>query len=278
MTPLVIGLVLGSAVTHAAWNAMLRSGADRLWSIVVMTTTSAALAIPFIIILPPPALASWPYLAPSAVLQILYCLLLARAYREGDLAQVYPIARGISPLLVTLGAAAFAGEHLSPVSLAGVALISTGVVALTLGGSRPSRQSTLFALGAGVFISAYTVADGLGARLSGHAESYTVWLFLLQGAPMPWIYLALRGPLSVSLSDPETRKAVAGGALSMLAYGVILWALTLAPMGQVSALRETAILFAAIIGVVFLREVWSWRRLSAATIIATGAVMLSASH
>jgi drug/metabolite transporter (DMT)-like permease len=278
MTPLVIGLVLGAAVTHAAWNAMLRSGADRLWSIVIMTTTSATLAIPFVVILPSPAPASWPCLALSAVLQILYCLLLARAYREGDLAQVYPLARGVSPLLVTLGAAAFAGEHLSPVSLAGVALISTGVVALSLGGARASRQSTLAALGAGVFISAYTVADGLGARLSGHAQSYSVWLFLLQGAPMPMIYGLLRGRLAISLKDPEALKAVAGGALSMLAYGVILWALTLAPMGQVSALRETAILFAAIIGVVFLREAWSWRRLGAATIIATGAVMLSAAH
>jgi len=275
LTPLVIGLVLGAALLHAAWNAILRSGADRLWSIVVVTMTSASVALPFVFILPLPAQASWPYVGVSAVLEIVYCLLLARAYRDGDLAQVYPMARGTAPALVTLGAAAVAGEQLSAAALLGVALVSLGIMALALGGARPSGKSTAAAIATGVFIAAYTVTDGLGARLSGHAMSYAAWLFVLQGAPMPLIYLMLRGPLAISVRDPETRKAVLGGVLSMLAYGVVLWALTLSPMGQVSALRETSILFAAVIGVVFLGERASLKRLAAAAMIAAGAFLLS---
>jgi len=278
LTPLVIGLVLAAAVLHAAWNAVLRSGADRLWSMVVMCMTSASAALVLVFFLPLPAPASWPYIGVSAVLQISYSLLLARAYREGQLAQIYPIARGTSPLLVTLGAAAVAGEELSAGALAGVALVSLGILGLALGGARPGARSTLAAVGCGVFIAAYTLIDGLGARLSGHASSYAVWLFLLQGAPMPLIYLAIRRRLVISLRSTETVKAMAGGALSMLAYGVVLWALTLAPMGQVSALRETSILFAVLIGVVFLKEPASLKRLGAAAMIAAGAFLLSVAH
>jgi drug/metabolite transporter (DMT)-like permease len=278
MTPLVVGLILSAALLHASWNAILRGGADRLWSITIMCAVSAAVALPFLFFLALPARATWPCIAFSAALQVSYCLFLVRAYREGGLAQVYPIARGTSPLLVTLGAAVVAGERLTPAALGGVALVSFGIMALAFEKARPSARSTLSALATGVFVAAYTLTDGVGARLSGHAQSYTAWLFLVQGAAMPLVYIALRGRLVVSLRQAETWKVLAGGVFGLLSYGVVIWALTLAPMGRVSALRETSILFAVVIGVVFLKEKLTPARLTAALMIAGGAIALSAAH
>jgi drug/metabolite transporter (DMT)-like permease len=276
MTPLVIGLVLGAALLHATWNALLRSGGDRLWSITVMSMTSAVVAAPFVLLLPAPAMASWPFIALSAALQIGYCLFLVRAYRDGELAQVYPIARGVSPLIVTLGAAVIAGERLAPTDLAGIALVSAGILGLAFGKTRPGLHSTLAALATGCFIAAYTLTDGVGARASGHATSYAAWLFVTQGAPMPLVYVAMRGRLKISPRDPDTLKAVGGGFISLIAYGIVVWALTKGPMGQVSALRETSVLFAAVIGVAFLKERLTLGRIASAVVIAGGAFLLSA--
>jgi drug/metabolite transporter (DMT)-like permease len=278
MTPLVVGLILGAALLHATWNAILRGGVDRLWSITVMCAVSAVVAAPFLVFLPLPAQASWPCIGLSATLQVSYCLFLVRAYREGGLAQVYPIARGTSPLLVTLGAVFVAGERLTPAALGGVALVSLGIMALAFEKARPSARSTLSAIATGVFVAAYTLTDGVGARLSGHAQSYTAWLFLVQGAAMPLVYIALRGRLVVPLRSAETWKVLLGGVFGLLSYGVVIWALTLAPMGRVSALRETSILFAVIIGVVFLKEKPTLPRMAAALMIASGAIALSTAH
>jgi drug/metabolite transporter (DMT)-like permease len=278
MTPLVVGLILSAALLHASWNAILRGHGDRLWSITVMCGMTALVAVPFLPFLAAPARASWPCIGLSAALQVCYCLFLVRAYREGGLAQVYPIARGTSPLLVTLGAVVVAGERLTAQALAGVGLVSLGIMALALEKARPSARSTLSAIACGVFIAAYTLTDGVGARLSGHAQSYTAWLFLVQGAAMPVVYLALRRRLVVPLKDPETWKVLAGGVFGLLSYGVVIWALTMAPMGRVSALRETSILFAAVIGVVFLKERLTPARTAAALMIAGGAIALSTAH
>lgn len=278
MTPLVVGLILGAALLHASWNAILRGGGDRLWSITVMCGMSALVAAPFLPFLAAPARASWPCIGFSAALQVCYCLFLVRAYREGGLAQVYPIARGTSPLLVTLGAAIVAGERPAPQALAGVALVSLGIMALAFEKARPGARTTLAAIATGMFVAAYTLTDGVGARLSGHAQSYAAWLFLVQGAAMPAVYVALRGRLAVPLKDPETWKVLAGGVFGLVSYGVVIWALTMAPMGRVSALRETSILFAAVIGVVFLKEKPTLPRGAAALMIAGGAVALSTAH
>jgi multidrug transporter EmrE-like cation transporter len=278
MTPLVIALVLGAAVLHAGWNAALRSHLDRLQGITVMSMTSALLALPFVFLLPLPDAASWPNVALSAALQIGYCFFLVRAYRGGDFGQIYPIARGASPLLVTLGATIVAGEHLPPVALAGVALVSGGIFACARGIDRAHLGSVLAALGAGVFIAGYTLADGSGARLSGHAYSYAAWSFVAQGLPMPLIYLALRKRWPVRLADSQTWRAIGGGAISMIAYGIVIVAMSLSPMGQVSALRETSILFAAVIGRIFLGEPLTARRIGAVCTIAVGAACLSLSH
>lgn len=274
MSPLVISLVLGSAVLHATWNAMLRSGADRLWSMAVMCFLCAVIALPVALLVPAPAAASWPYMVLSAALQIFYALFLVRAYRDGQLAHVYPIARGAAPLLVTLGAALVAGEHLAPFSLLGVALVSAGIVAIAFGHGRPDAASSLAALATGAFIAAYMVVDGLGVRRSDSAIGYAAWQAVLEGFPMLFVYAAIRRRWPAVALDRELGKMAIGAAISVSAYGVVIWAMSLSPMGQVSALRETSILFAALIGVVFLKEKVTPRRLAGAMMIAGGAVVL----
>ncbi|HSV03533.1 MAG TPA: DMT family transporter [Phenylobacterium sp.] len=275
MAPLVIALVLGSAVLHASWNAMLRSGADRLWSMSVMCAICALVALPVTWIVPPPLPASWPYLAGSAAVQVLYALFLVRAYRTGLLAHVYPIARGTAPLLVTLGAAVVAGEQLAPLSLMGVVLVSAGIMAIAFGRGRPDAGSLLAAVATGVFIAGYMVIDGLGVRLSAHPIGYAALQDVVAGAPMPFVYIAIRREWPAIKPSRELAKAAGGAVISVLAYGVVIWAMSRSAMGQVSALRETSILFAALIGALFLKERLTLRRLLGAAMIAGGAVALS---
>jgi drug/metabolite transporter (DMT)-like permease len=275
MNILVIGLILGAALVHATWNAILHSDADRLWSITLMCMVSAVCALPFALWLPRPAAASWPYIAASATLQVLYCLTLVRAYRHGELSQIYPIARGSAPMMVTLGAAVFAAERLGPLALAGVAMVSAGVIALARGKGRPDPVSVGMALLTGLLIAAYTVVDGVGGRLSGHAVSYALWLSVCQGAPMPLVFMVLRGPIRVTPVSRAGLMTASGGVLAALGYGSVILALSLSPMGAVSALRETSILFAALIGRVFLKEKLTPPRAAAGAVIALGAICLA---
>jgi drug/metabolite transporter (DMT)-like permease len=275
MSASVLALVLLSALLHATWNAALRSGTDRVWSMTVMCATTAASALPVALSLPAPARASWPYLASSALLQVSYCFFLVRAYRTGHLAQVYPIARGSSPLLVTLGAALFAHEQLGTRALAGVALASAGIAGCAVGRGRPDRASLLAAVTTGIFIAAYTVVDGIGARASGNAFGYVSWLFIAQGSAMALLFRLAQGPLRVDFKSRESWKAIGGGVLSIGSYGTVVWAMTLSPMGMTSALRETSVLFAALLGRVLLREPLGAERLVACAAIAAGAVLLA---
>jgi drug/metabolite transporter (DMT)-like permease len=200
---------------------------------------------------------------------------LAKAYDAGLLAEIYPIARGSSPLLVTLGALALAHERPAAPAVIGVILVSGGIIGMAFGRNRPNGAATLTALGAGAMIACYTLSDGLGARASGAPVAYTCWMFLLQGALMPFVYAGLRRTIPTARLDQDTAKNIVGGVLSLAAYAVVVWALSRAPMGQVSALRETGILFAMIIGVLFLRERPSGRQMVAAAVIAAGAAMLA---
>ena len=171
-------------------------------------------------------------------------------YRVGDLGQIYPISRGASPVLITLGAAVFAGESITPGELLGIAL------------------------GTGGFIAAYSVVDGIGARLSGAPLAYTVWMCALWGVLMPVVYIGLRDTRSLFRVRPGTVTALVGGLVSLLAYGMVIYAMNEAPLGAVSALRETSVLFAALIGYVFLGETLTARRILACVVIASGTLII----
>ena len=267
-------LVLFAALLHASWNALLRSGADRLWSMTVMCMAIAVTCLAAAPFMAPPAIESWGCMVLSGLLHVGYNLFLVRSYRVGDLGQIYPIARGSSPVLITLGAAVFAGERITPEELLGITLVSCGIISLAFKGRSLSVPSLPYALGTGGFIAAYSVVDGIGARLSGAPLSYTVWMCALWGVLMPVVYIGLRDTRSLFCVRPGTVTALVGGLVSLLAYAMVIYAMTEAPLGAVSALRETSVLFAALIGYVFLGETLTARRILACVVIASGTLII----
>lgn len=274
MTLGVVAIVLLAAVLHASWNAMLRAGTDRLWSMTVMCLAIAVVCTclaPFVAL---PARSSWVYAIVSALLHTGYNLFLVRTYRSGDLGQTYPISRGSSPLLVSLGAAAFAGEIPDAVSAVGIALVSGGIVSLAFQNRGVGLDSLPYAFGTGCFIGAYSVTDGIGVRLSGAPAGYTVWMCLLWGVSAPLVYVALRDGRSLVRGVPETLTAAGGGIVSLIAYGIVIYAMSLGAMGTVSALRETSVVFAALIGRVFLHERLTAYRIAACLVVAIGAICI----
>ncbi|WP_110947494.1 DMT family transporter [Pseudomonas bohemica] len=270
----IVLLVLLAALLHASWNALLRGGEDRLWSMTIMCVAVAVASAVAALFLPAPAKASWFCVVLSAVLHVGYNLFLVRTYRAGDLGQTYPVSRGSSPVLITLFASIFAGESVSSGALLGILLVSGGIVSLAFKGRKLATPSLPYALGTGCFIAAYSVTDGIGARLSGSAMAYTVWMCTLWGVLMPLVYIALRDARSLFTFRPGFMAAFIGGLVSLVAYGIIIYAMSGAPMGAVSALRETSVLFAALIGYFFLGESLTVRKILACVVIATGTIII----
>ncbi|WP_429303765.1 EamA family transporter [Paraburkholderia sp. GAS199] len=272
------GLVLVAALLHASWNAMLHGNRDRFLSMTWMSIAMAAVSTLAIVFVPLPPHAAWPYIVASGLMHIVYNVSLVRSYRRGDLAQAYPVARGSSPLLVTLGAAIFAREAIGPLHGLGIVMISGGIVAIALEGGRVSRAGVLAALTTGATIALYTVTDGIGVRLSdGQAFTYIAWMFMFYWL-MPLLFVAMRGFDALWKPVRQMPMAVgsslAGGLVSVGAYGIVIWAMQTGAMGAVSALRETSVVFAVMIGRVFLGEAVSGKRWIACLIVAAGAVLL----
>ena len=274
MSLAVIALVLCAALLHASWNALLKTSADRLGSMTLITLGAGLGALPMVLVSPLPHAASWPWLVLGVALHAGYNLFLVRAYRMGDFGQAYPIARGSSPLLVSVGAALMVGEQMSGRSWLGVALISVGILSLAQLSRRMSLAGPLAALATGVFIAGYTVVDGLGARASGDALAYAGWLFLLDSPAILLLYLMRHRRLPWPQGQRVLWTGLGAGVLSLLAYGIVIWAVTHAPLGAVSALRETSVLFAALIGAVFMGEKLTVRRVLSCLLISGGAMLL----
>ena len=274
MSLVVTALVLCAALLHASWNALLKTSSDRLGAMTLITLGAGLGALPVVLLSPLPPAASWPYLALGVALHAGYNLFLVRAYRVGDFGQVSPIARGSSPLLVSVGAALLVGEQMSGWSWLGVALISVGILSLAQLKQRMSLAGPLAALATGVFIAGYTVVDGLGARVSGDALGYAGWLFLLDSPAILLLYLMRHRRLPWPHDRRVLWTGLGAGVLSLLAYGIVIWAVTQAPLGTVSALRETSVLFAALIGALFMGEKLTVRRVLACLLITAGAMLL----
>lgn len=274
MSAAVIGLALFAAVLHATWNAFLRTGADRLWTVTVMSFASTIIALPFALAQPMPAPAAWTYIVLSACLQAGYSVLLVAAYRHGELGQVYPIVRGSVPVLVTLGGLLFAGERLGAVQTLGVALVAAGIVSLSYGKGKAGTSAVLLALVTGAIIASYATVDAIGVRLAGHSGAYTAWVVLLYGMLLPVSFMLTRGRLAVDFRSPETWKALAGGVVALVAYGLVVAAFALGPAGPITALRETSVVFAVLIGWLFLGEPLTVRRIIACSVVAAGAICL----
>jgi drug/metabolite transporter (DMT)-like permease len=274
MSALVIVLPLCAAVLHATWNAALRSSVDRLWFVTVMSFASSLAAIPIVVMLPVPARESWPYLGVSAVLQVVYSVLLAHAYALGELGLVYPIVRGSVPLLVTVGGFILAGQRLGGSALLGIVLISAAVLSQALGSAHTERKAVMHAIVTALFVASYVIADALGVRLAGNPQSYAGWIWVIYGTLMPAGFLLLRGPIALRLESRDTWKALAGGLLSFGSYGAVIAALALGSVGAISALRETSIVFSALIGRFFLGEPLTLRRALVCLTVTAGAVLI----
>jgi drug/metabolite transporter (DMT)-like permease len=272
-------LVLFAGLLHATWNALLKSRhGDALLDTASVTLGNwvvVAVALPFV---SPPAPPSWPFLAVSAVLHFGYLVALAGAYRHGDLGFAYPVMRGTAPLLVTLSGAVFLGETPTPAMWAGILLISAGILALARprGNAAPSRSAIAWALGNAAIIASYSVVDGAGARLSGNALGYVVWLLFIESIPfVAYAAWQRRGRMAAHLRATWLRGLV-GGACSVGGYAIVLWAMTRAPVGVIAALRETSVLFAAVIAAVLLKEPFGPHRLAGAGLVVGGVVALKA--
>ena len=271
----VLLLVLFGAAVHAGWNALIKTGTDKALDATLVAVAAGLVALCFLPFLPLPRPQSWPFIVTSAVLQIAYFQLMAAGYRVGDIGLVYPLMRGAAPMIVAATSGLVLGEHLSPAALAGVIVISLGVLTLAFEARRGGRAAVLFALANAAVIASYTFVDGAGARASGNAISYTLWLTLLPSAIMLGWALHRRGAVPVWSHVRRTwPRALVGGAGSLTSYGVALWAMTKAPVATVAALRETAIVFALLISVLILKEKASIWRYVAGVVIAAGVLVL----
>ena len=270
----VVGMVLLAALLHATWNAMLHRNADPLLSMMWMSIGIAALSALAIPLLQAPARASWPYIIASGLIHIGYSMSLTRAYRSGEFGDTYPIARGSSPVLVALGAAVVAGDHLGMLHLAGVLMVSLGILSLALHRRPVLMAPAAGALLAGALIAVYTVIDGMGVRLAGDAGGYTAWIFIFY-AVMPAFFVSRRGTAALRAPLKVIGTSLIGGVVSIAAYGIVIWAMQFDAMGAVSALRETSVVFAAVIARVFMQERLTVRRLTACAVIALGAACIS---
>lgn len=279
MTATVLLAVLFGALLHAGWNALIKSGRDAALDTALLRAMGALVALPVLLLTGWPALAAWPYLIASAVIHVAYYATLAGAYRHGDLGLTYPVMRGSAPVLVALGSATLLGEALSPQGWLGVGGVCAGVLLLGLArisaASRERRRTALgFALANAAIIALYTVVDGQGVRASGNAAAYIAALCLLNGAPyllFVWWRQGERRAEALAYLRVRWPLALGGATASMASYGIALWAMTQAPVALVAALRETSVLFAALLATWLLREPFGWRR-AAGTLVVLGGV------
>jgi drug/metabolite transporter (DMT)-like permease len=273
MTTSVMLMVLLGALLHASWNAVVKSGGDKLRQAGLVAGGASVVSLLLLPLVALPDRASWPWLAGSVVVHQLYYVLVAAAYRAGDMGHTYPLMRGAAPLIVALLSGPLIGEQLTTATAAGVALICGGILILALH-RQASRTATFVALGNALVIALYTFVDGLGARASGQPVSYVLWLTFLTG-PGLLAYLFWRdGGAMLRLIRERGAVGLAGGACSVGSYGFALYAMTMAPLAAVAALRETSVLFGVAIAALVLHEPAGMRRLIAAALVVAGAATL----
>lgn len=263
MTAGVAGLVLVAALLHSMWNAIAKAIPDRLASSTLIALVYLVAGAVGVVVFAAPAAAAWPFIAVSAALQAGYLILLTASYKYGDFSQVYPLARGLAVLLVAVVSMTFLAEQLSVIQLAGTSVVAGALLSLALVGKGSNRLGLMFAVMTGVCISAYTLVDGLGVRQSESPLGYISWLFLLQGLLIPvlcWVQAPSRVSFVAAIAQ-HWKLGLLGGGLSVLAYGIVVWAQNVSLLALVSALRETSVILAGIIGAVFFNEKFSKTRL-----------------
>jgi drug/metabolite transporter (DMT)-like permease len=278
MHTFVFAAVLLAAACHAGWNAAIKRGLDPLATTVSISIGAALVALVLMPFAGLPGAASWPFVIASVLIHLVYFAALIESYRSGDMGQVYPIARGSAPLMTAAATTTLLGERIGWLGWCGVVLLAAGVLLISLRGGRDlarlDRRAVGFALFTAVTICAYSVVDGVGARLSGSANAYSLALFVGIG-PMMAVYARVRsGPAVFTAMRRHGAIGLAGGALQLGSYGIAIWAMTVAPIALVAALRETSVLFGAVIAVVLLKEPLRASRIAAALLIVIGLALI----
>ncbi|WP_163510031.1 EamA family transporter [Fodinicola acaciae] len=270
-----------AAVAHASWNAIAHAITDRWAAFSLVMGGGAACGAILLLFVPAPKPASWLPLAISVVLHLAYNLLLMLSYQLSDFGQAYPLARGTAPLLVAVAAAVFVGESLASAQIAGVIIVSGGLIAVALFGRQNGRMHTAAvtaAVATGVAIASYTTVDGVGVRASGSPAGYIGWLMLCQGVAMLVVAVAVRRRELWPAIRPVWRRGLVGGVLGITGYGLVLWAQTRGALAPIAALRETSILIGAVIGAVVFHERFGRPRIAATVVVLVGIVLLNLSR
>jgi len=278
MDAVVFAAVLFAAACHAAWNATIKRGLDPLATTASISIGAAAVSGLLLPVVGWPAGAAWPWCIASVLIHLVYFAALIESYRAGDMGQVYPIARGAAPLMTATVTTAFVGERLGILGWGGIVLLAAGVLLLSLRGGRElarlDRRAVGYALFTAVTVCGYSVVDGIGARLAGSANAYSVALFLGIGPVMAAYALVRGGRAVIPAMGRHWGVGLAGGTLQLGSYGIAIWAMTVAPIAIVAALRETSVLFGAAIAVIFLKEPLRVSRVVAALMIVTGLTLI----
>lgn len=256
---------------HAGWNAFLKLRIEPLLAMTLVTAGAGVVALPALAAFGVPKLAAWPWLMGSIALHLAYYVALTEAYRRADMGQVYPIARGGAPLVTAVASAALIGEQIAPAQALGVAALGCGVMLISILGRREGARFDPAALGfaglTALAISGYTLVDGIGARAASDPHAYSATLFVIDGVPLALFALWRRGVAGLAPIRPYLGQGLAGGAMSFGSYWIAIWAMTVAPIPLVAAVRESSVLFAALIAVLLLREPLQWSRAGAAVLI-----------
>jgi drug/metabolite transporter (DMT)-like permease len=270
--------VLLAALLHAVWNALIKSNADRLSMMAFVAGGGSLLMLPLLPFAPFPSWDVWKIILLSLALHTGYKVFLVKAYMHGDMGQVYPLARGFAPALVTLVGFLFLGEELPMPATIGIALIIGGIISLAWRPKNGARGPTdpraiFYALGTSVFIASYTLNDGIGGRVAESASAYVIWLFALDGVSITAIALWRRGP---ALLRPRRDMLIGlgGGFISIVAYWLVIWAMSFTSLGPVAALRETSVVFGALISGLILKEGLGIRAVIAACVVTAGVILL----
>ncbi len=275
MTPLALyGLVVFSAIANSIWNALVKSVGDRTLTMVMIRITGLLLGLAALPFVDWPAPESWKWLALTAVVMFAYYALLVRSYGLGDMSVVYPLARGIAPVLTTLVAFAAIGEALSPLHMLAVALISLGIMALSFGAG-VSREAVGFAVATGVSVATYSFFSGMGVRAAGTVLGYQAILEIVTGAGMLMFALVTRRAALFRHIRHFGAVGLFAGTVSVLGFVAFLFAAQSLPLGPVVVLRETSVIFGAIIGTVVLKEGFGFRRVTAAALVVSGIALLA---
>jgi drug/metabolite transporter (DMT)-like permease len=267
--------VLAAAALHAGWNAVLKVKIEPFLAMALVNGAAGLMGLVLLAVTGPPAMASWGWLAASTALHLAYFLCLTEAYRHADMGVVYPIARGTAPLATALGSLVLLHEGLTAQATAGIAVLGLGIGLLAVGGGRKvPAKGVAYALATAMTITSYTLTDGLGARASGSPHAYTAALFVLDGLALCGFTFARRGWSAVAPMRSALWPGVAGGAMSLGAYWIAIWAMTVAPIPLVAAVRETSVLWATVIAVVILKEPLKAYRVVSAALIVAGLVIM----